>query len=378
MRRVRAGRSDRGAVAAIVATVLASGMVVALGALVIDTGQAYFERAQLQNGADAAALAVARACAHGPSYCDTTTTSTSVAGAAANQNAKDQTSTVTVVCGRDPFAKLPACAAPDPSLKLSCGTAPATSVNYAEVRVETRSSTGTRVLPPVFGNAALGSHDTGITVHACARAKWGIPSSARGLAMTISYCEWLAYIGGVPSLPVYAVPPPAIPPILAERVLYFHNTNPLPTHCIAGPSGADIPGDFGQTVTQPGTCTSVFNFNPASGTTTYPADPGTGLSNDCKTALASAQQSHEVTFVPIYINTTGTGSGGTYQLWSMAAFVVTGYFWPSWSAKSWLTGKQPCNGSARCVSGYFTTGLTGGGQIGSSTGAGANVVQLLD
>lgn len=376
-RRVAAARSERGAVAVIVAVVLASGMAFALGALVIDTGQAYVERAELQNGADSAALAVARGCARGPAYCDASTAATGVAGKHADANAKDLTTAVTVVCGSDPNHVLPPCQTPSPTARLSCGP-PISGTHYAEVHTETRTSGGSRLLPPVFGRAVAGSTYDGLTVHACARSQWGPPTAARGLALTISYCEWLAYVGGVESAPVFAAPPPAVPPASAERVIYFHDTNPNPTHCVAGPSGWDVPGDFGSTVTNGYSCTTLFNFNPATGTTTYDADSGADLPGPCKTALTNAQQLHEVTFVPIYVKVTGTGSGGVYTLWSMAAFVVTGFYWPSWSAPSWLTGHNPCRGNERCISGYFTTGVTSGGSIGTGNGAGATVVQLRD
>ena len=362
---------DRGAVGVIVAVLLASGLVFALAAMVIDTGQAYVTRAKLQNGADAAALAVAGGCARGSAYCDAGTGSGSVAGkhAISNINVAHDTVTVSTVCGHDPFGILPVCPAP-PTTPLSCGSAPPAGTNYAEVRTQS-------LLPPVFGNAALGSGDTGVTVHACARARWGSPNNATGMALTISYCEWLSYIGGNASSPVYAPPPPAIPPASAEIVVYFHDTNPSPTHCIAGPSGADVPGDFGSTVTTSG-CVTTFNFNAASGTTTYTSNPGSSLTSDCAAAVTAAAASHRVVYVPIYDQVTGTGGNGTYRLWTMAAFVVTGYYWPSWSANSWLTHKQPCKGNGRCISGYFTTGVVPGTDVGNGTGAGAAVVMLTN
>ena len=44
---------------------LGTGVLTGMGALVIDVGQIYQERAELQNGADAAALGVAKSCALG-------------------------------------------------------------------------------------------------------------------------------------------------------------------------------------------------------------------------------------------------------------------------------------------------------------------------
>jgi hypothetical protein len=246
------------------------------------------------------------------------------------------------------------------------------------VHTETRTSTGSSLLPPAFGRAVLGDADPGLRVGACARAAWGPPAAGNGLAMTISYCEWQTYIGGNAAHPVYAAPPPAVPAASAEIVIYFHDTNPSPTHCIAGPSGFDVPGDFGSTQTTSNNCTTLFNFNSAAGTTTYNSLSGSSLSGQCQTALLTAQTSHRLTFMPIYDRVTGTGGNGTYTLWSMAAFVVTGYYWPSWSANSWLTNKQPCKGNARCISGYFTTGVTSGGTIGPGIGAGATVLQLTN
>ena len=44
---------------------IAGGVLFGMGALVIDVGQLYQNRAELQNGADAGALAVAKSCAQG-------------------------------------------------------------------------------------------------------------------------------------------------------------------------------------------------------------------------------------------------------------------------------------------------------------------------
>jgi Flp pilus assembly protein TadG len=381
MRRVRRAGPERGAVAALVAVIFGAGVLMASGAIVIDVGQAYSERAQLQNGADSASLAVARGCARGTTYCDPAVSATGVAGTHANSNAKDGVSAVTVVCGRDASGKLTAnCPASGAVAKLSCAETPPTT-QYAEVHTRTRTTDGASILPPVFGRAVLGNSYPGMTVNACARAAWGPPAHGNGLALTISYCEWQSYIqsqGGTATNPVYAAPPPAVPPATAQIVIYFHDTNPNPTHCVAGPSGFDVPGDFGSTQDPTSTCITNFNFNPADGTTIYTADPGSGLSNACKAALLNSATSHVVTFMPIYQKVTGTGNNGQYTLWSMAAFVVTGFYWPDWKQKSWLTGNYPCGSNARCLSGYFTTGLTSGGSIGAGTGAGAAVVQLVD
>jgi hypothetical protein len=71
-----------------VAVMLALLMVVLLGfaAVVVDVGALYWEKAQLQNGADAAALGVAQKCAVGPCV-NMTSLATELASGNANDNA---------------------------------------------------------------------------------------------------------------------------------------------------------------------------------------------------------------------------------------------------------------------------------------------------
>ena len=57
----RLDRDDRGAIAVTVALSLTA--LLAVLAFVVDVGLLYFEKAELQNGADSAALAVAQECA---------------------------------------------------------------------------------------------------------------------------------------------------------------------------------------------------------------------------------------------------------------------------------------------------------------------------
>ena len=99
----RLRRDERGVVAAIVAILLGTGVLLGMGALVIDVGQIYQERAELQNGADAAALAVAKSCALGAC-------APGVAGQQADGNASNLTggtAGVQLVCGSGSPAGLP-------------------------------------------------------------------------------------------------------------------------------------------------------------------------------------------------------------------------------------------------------------------------------
>ena len=61
--------SERGAVATIVAMLLGFGVVLGFAAISIDVGSLMWERRQVQNGADATALALAKTCAIDPANC---------------------------------------------------------------------------------------------------------------------------------------------------------------------------------------------------------------------------------------------------------------------------------------------------------------------
>ncbi len=89
------GRDEEGAIGVLVAIFLAGGVLLGMGALVIDVGRLYQNRAELQNGADAGALAVAKSCASG-------SCNAGLAGSYANANASNLTAgqaAVDLVCG---------------------------------------------------------------------------------------------------------------------------------------------------------------------------------------------------------------------------------------------------------------------------------------
>jgi hypothetical protein len=67
----------------------------------------------------------------------------------------------------------------------------------------------------------------------------------------------------------------------------------------------------------------------------------------------------------------GNGANGTYTLAGFAAFVVTGYHLPGFTASDWLDSTQDCNGPDKCVNGFFiqalmpSTGTVGGPYLGA-------------
>lgn len=358
MRRLKG--DDRGALGVLIAILLGFGVLLGMGAIVIDVGFIYQERAELQNGADAGALAVARGCATGASTC-----LVNKANYYANHNAKDGVSTVDKVCGFDGDGVLSSCPAPTGKI-TDCPAKPSTGTKYVDVHTSTQTAGGDTLLPPSFARALAGNASyEGSRVLACARAAWGPPKSATTIAFTISWCEWSQATADGSA---FGPTPPATPPLSVHRVLKLHTTSG--TGCPSGPSGSDGPGEFGWVDESDSDCSVLINNN------TYSSDTGASAGNDCKTALASAYASRKAVYLPIYNKVTGTGTGGTYTLAGFAGFVVTGYWLPGASQKDWLTNKNECKGSEKCIAGYFVEGLMPStGPIGG-TDLGLHIVQL--
>jgi Flp pilus assembly protein TadG len=354
-------RDDRGAVGVLVGVLLGGGALLGIGAIVLDVGMLYVERAELQNGADAGALGVARTCALGA--CDP-----DVAPTYADANAnRDGVSGVPLVCGVDSGGGLGGCPASTGAM-VDCPTAPG-SGNYVDVHTATEETGGATLLPPVLARALLGNgaYD-GTTVNACARASWGAPATAGTFALTVSYCEWLESTGAGASF----APQPPYPPLPSSSFhtsLTLHNPSAPDTACPSGPAGSDGPGQFGWT-TNDSNCSTVVTSG------TYSADPGASSGSDCKAGLLAAWTSRTPVLIPIYRSSSGTGSGGTYVLEGFAAFVVTGYRVPGVTQADWLVAGSTCGAPLICVNGFFTQALVpGGGTIGGPN-LGATIIAL--
>jgi Flp pilus assembly protein TadG len=350
----RLRHDERGVVAALVAILLGTGVLLGMGALVIDVGQIYQERAELQNGADAAALAVAKSCALGAC-------APGVAGQQADGNASNLTggtAGVQLVCGS---GSLPGCPAPTGTL-ASCPSAPPAGTNFVDVYTETETSSGSTLLPPAFATSIMGAGYQGTTVRACAQAEWGAPSAATVTALTISACEWDQDTSQgtlFASAPPYSVNPQPAPGFDHQLTLDPGND----TGCATEPAGADNPGIFGWAQDATGNCSL-----PVSGST-FPASAGGPATAACQAVLQNAQQSQVPILVPVYVS---QNAGNTYALKGFADFVVTGYNFPfGFAAADWLNPANTCTGTNYCVTGYFVQGVipTIGSFAASSLGA---------
>ncbi|MCW2642665.1 MAG: hypothetical protein JWP76_4971, partial [Dactylosporangium sp.] len=354
---------DRGTVGVLVAVVLGGGVLMGACAVVIDVGQIYAEREQLQSGADAAAMAVAQNCVRTPSACGNQT------GAAldyANGNAKDGISAVTAVCGR--ANGLATCPAPRGS-RADCMGDPPAAGNYAEVRTATEMADGSTLLPPTFAGALLGNGGyPGTQVAACARVAWGPPLNATGLAVTLSTCDWNQMTGGAATY----WPPGTVPPASAEGTLYLHSPKGA-NNCPAGPSGWDAPGGFGWLDDPNGNCTTTVSSSGSFG-----GDSGLSPSKPCGTALADLYATHKAVLIPVYDGVKGQGSSTVYHLSGFSSFVLTGYNLPSTpSPASWLSGRTLCSGSDKCLYGYFTTAILPSGGSFGTIDYGTNILKVV-
>ncbi|MGW4928692.1 pilus assembly protein TadG-related protein [Agromyces sp. NPDC004153] len=155
-------REERGATAVTFALLLVP--LLAILAFVVDIGLLYYEKAQLQNGADAAALAVAQECALLPDSCEGD--ASDVASTYSDSNANDGAATASI---------------PEGTFEVDGRSGKVT------VRTSTQTIDGDAALSHPLASA-LGLAPT--TVVAEASAVWGLPVAGNTLALTFGRCEF--------------------------------------------------------------------------------------------------------------------------------------------------------------------------------------------
>lgn len=300
----RRSRGEEGAIAIMVG--LAAVALLGFGAVVVDAGALYAEKAELQNGVDAAALAIAQQCAD-DACGDVWATAEHLAQANASDGAVD-----------------------------------IVDVNLASNRVTVTATTATtdggsgvrHWLAPV-----LGFDETSVT--AVASADWGgIVGGTAVVPLAISWCSFEAHTdGGIPSDDI------------EQTIAYLDDGAAGGCH---GPSGQVIPGGFGWLETDGGTCGATSSANDAQ----TPGKPGVSTPGDCAPADFSVLQ-NDVVLLPIFEEAGGTGSSGWFKIHGYAAFRVTGYRFACPPGYRWNDGTGPCGANtARFVRGYFTRYVT--------------------
>ncbi len=356
------GRHERGGVAVLVAVLMGGGVLIGMGALVVDVGQIYQNRAELQNGADAGAFAVAKTCVLGT--CDpTVATSEAVSNASALTGHQ---AGVLLVCGSGTLGACPATTGTTGAI-TDCPANPAAGINYVDVHTETKTSGGS-LLPPVFAKTLVGAQNyNGTTVFACAQVEWGAAEQSNSLALTISYCAWSALTSGNQFntlIPVYLK----------------NNNNPTAKPC-SGPAGSNVPGGFDWLQTTSNTvCTAIIDLTT---NTTY-NNTGNNVSAACKQALVNYVNAYNAgqpitVYIPIFDATSGTGNNATYTIIGLAGFVITGFNNLPGGGSPTSDGPTNtlCTGSAPCIEGYFKPGIDPvSNDFGTGTNFGAITIKL--
>jgi Putative Flp pilus-assembly TadE/G-like len=387
--------SEHGAVAAIVAALLSGGVLIGLGAVVIDVGQLYVEREELQTGADAASWKIALNCVAATSAC-TAGTQTPVAVAYARRNAKDGQADAQVC--------LNGVACPSWSTAVTCpplGTpAAGRSVgNYVEVRTATRTSSGATLLPPTFAGALAGGGYRGKQVGACARVSWGPPVVDKVFAMGFSYCDWkrmtangtVAYgpagtlVGSTGLLPMLGLPTAlagdvsAVPQVLPLSVAGL----PVPSCSLLEPTvprgyawlgNPDLSGPDSSCMIDAAVGDSPRSF----------VLSGLLVGTWCAQQMQTLRATGQPVMVPIFdaIQPALLTLAPAYHIIGFAAFVVTGYAGllgigaPSALGPLGTVAAVLCGTTSSCVYGYFTRALvpTAGPVFGTGINLGATVI----
>lgn len=283
-------RDERGASAVVIALMMVP--LISFAAIAVDVAAVYSERTQLQNGADAAALAIGHDCALGAPACSTPQATADTLTEANYDEAGSTHGTPVVTFGTD------------------------------EVTV-TNPGTQNHWFAPVLGEDSS-------DVTASATVRWGAPGGgAAVLPLAFSWCAFDAQTGG--SLPTGS------DPILIEW------TKTDDTNC-TGPSGLEVPGGFGWLAPDPGVCGATSTVEGIVSSST-----GASVPAECTPEYFQSLIGKTV-LLPIFDDADGTGTSAWYQIYAYAAFTITGYNF----AGQYYSTPKPCSGEERCIEGFFT------------------------
>jgi Flp pilus assembly protein TadG len=261
---------DGGAVAVVVAVAMVALMGAA--ALAVDVGALLSERAQLQNGADAAAIAIAQACA-------------------ANSTGA-------------------ACTSPTATAQsLANGNTLAGSADLRTVRVSGSTATITvgKTVATSFA-AALGIMSKDVS--ASATASWGSPQSGpAAVPLTFATCVFQSV------------------PLGTAMDLYEHAIGDASQSCTDAHNGSNLPGGFGWLNDPAGGCNLASVM--AGQSFTAGSRPGNSFSGACQTLFTGYLG--RTVLLPVFDGTAGQGSNGSYHIAGWIGFQLLGWRFPGTS-----------------------------------------------
>lgn len=342
MRRLK--NDEDGATAVVVALSLI--VLFGFGALAVDVGQIYQERRELQNGADAAALAAAQDCADGDPLVFAACVVTPVAD--------DCDVTTAPLQGRiDEYA---VANANDASANVCVYEL---DLIGKSITVETETLSGGDNFLTHWLAGVLGHPTT--TVTAQATAAWGAFGSGSTVPLTFSYCEWSDMVPTLEDLPT------------SSETIFFHDGKKTDPEDCVGPAGQDTAGGFGWLDTDgSGACEADVTAEAEA-----EGDTGNNVPKECDPDFWASLVG-ETVMIPIFSEITGTGAGAIYYIEGVAAFELEGYRL-SGDKKYNHPDPPPCTGDERCIRGRFTDYVSYGDFVGGGVGNyGVSVVTLIE
>ena len=334
MRRLKVVRkeAERGAAGVTVALLML--VLIGAGALAVDVGQIYGERAQLQNGADAAALAVARACFDDPC---TQAEADAVAIELANQNALDGGSAVFT------------------PVDLSVA-------KQVTVQTSTRQgAAGPGFLSKMFASA-LNAPPVTVGAHATA----GLFTPGGGGAFPLAFSNKCWDLSG------------AVDTGTLQKISWKPGTT------CTGPSGTTVPGGWGWLADPDADCYAVTSVGNTAG-----SDPGNDKPTACEEVLQgwldvlAAGGEVNVTF-PVFDTSTGTGNTAVFHIIGYATFKIIGwkfgnngvYEYHNTTAALGNSNLACAGGNDRCLIGQFVKYISDGSGGGGTGGVDLGTVEI--
>jgi Putative Flp pilus-assembly TadE/G-like len=325
MRRlIRRVKSERGASAVLFGLLLIP--LLGFGGIAVDVGALYAEKAELQNGADAAALQVAIACAN---------SETASACLSADPSA--------IAGGNDSNDGVEIAQTPDVDTVNNVVTV---ITNTEDIGVQHPLAS----MLPGIGDSTV--------VHAEGAAEWGVPISGTTIPLAIAECELADRLASLDAT-------------TPGQIIIRSDTN---APCPSGP-----PGGFGWL--SDGDCSVTIGDDAVVIGTPGNNPNGTGCSS------ADLDLLGKTVLVPLYDLYTGTGfsspNPGRYTISRFAAFYVTGTKFGTPPATRYLPGAPASptfTGPARGLRGYFVryVSLNEAFELGDGSGPdyGSKIVRL--
>lgn len=268
-----------------------------MGAIVVDIGALYAERRELQNGADAAALAIAKDCAEDGICPGDTGARHSIARKYADANASDGASNVDRAIIDEPRRQV--------TVDTSTARAGANIISYSFAQILTG--------------------EDGRTVRASAVAEWGAPALATVFPFAISDCNLRHHTAGYT---VFPSPTSNTSEFMYRSANRLEAVDPEPLCRSSGRPDANgdgrLNGGWTWLQTRTGVCEARLAVGEKVSESTSRAVRMGDVPGDCIGRLSLLQ--NKMILVPIFddADLLGTGSGWLHIV-GFAAFQVTGY-----------------------------------------------------